>query len=200
MEKILSIASGREKPIIVYSGLPAEGNVQKPSTETLAAIGFPVPRISCIFLENLYDAPRIGPFFYVRGKLVAVPIPLYDGRKQSDKLDSPLSHEKMFDRLRLYLFVKQMLPMTTYDPVRFDDVYNRHALSADYIDYPRGRVIWDTTAEEAVIYIDPCIMNEVDNIVSCFHLNNYRIELDDHYHCKNCTDKTMLFQDEYCNK
>ena len=105
--------------------------------------------------------PKIGPFFYIRNKLLYHAVALSEGRAQADKLDDSYSHERLYD------------------------AYFR---SGDYIDYPRGRVIWDTTRQQAIVYIDPCIADEdvLRQIAEAFSLERYTVESDDHYHCKNC--------------
>ena len=104
---------------------------------------------------------KIGPFFYINGHLIFDAVPLDKGRKQVDKLDNSLGHDKLFDR---------------------------YFLHGDYIDYPRGRVIWDCTGNQAVVYIDRCLKKEnlISAIVSAFDLTSYRIEEDEHYRCPGC--------------
>ena len=103
----------------------------------------------------------IGPFFYIQDKLIYNACPLSEGREQAGKLDNPYGHEQLYDG-------------------SFKD--------GDYIDYPRGRVIWDKVNNRAIIYIDPCIQNQIvlDKIVSAFEIESYVVAGDDHYHCKNC--------------
>lgn len=108
--------------------------------------------------------PLVGPFFCLSRRLIADQISLHAARKQADKLDNPLGHEELFDRYRL---------------------------KGDYIDYPRGRVIWDCTRKCAIIYIDPCVKNMVPEIVNTYQLKSFIVEEDDHYHCKNCA-KTII--------
>ncbi len=105
--------------------------------------------------------PKIGPFFYIRGKLIFHCCPLSEGRRQADKLDDSLGH---------------------------DQLYEKHFKTGDYIDYPRGRVIWDTTNQRAIVYIDPCINKAsiLKQISAAFALEQFTVESDDHYHCKNC--------------
>lgn len=104
---------------------------------------------------------QIGPFFYIHGKLIYNACPLSEGREQAGKLDNPYGHEQLYDS-------------------SFKD--------GDYIDYPRGRVIWDKINSHAIIYIDPCIQNQtvLDKKAGVFELEGYAVASDDHYHCKNC--------------
>lgn len=103
----------------------------------------------------------IGPFFYIEEKLIYNACPIFAGREQAGKLDNSYGHEQLYD-------------------TKFKD--------GDYINYPRGRVIWDKYKSQAIIYIDPCIQNQVvlDKIVSVFEIEQYVIAYDDHYHCKTC--------------
>ena len=73
---------------------------------------------------------KIGPFFYIRGKLIYNACSLVEGREQAGKLDNPYGH---------------------------DQLYDDHFKSGEYIDYPRGRVLWDEEKNHSIIYIDPCI-------------------------------------------
>ena len=103
----------------------------------------------------------IGPFFYIHGKLICHTCPPAEGRRQADKLDDSYGHEQLWDD---------------------------HFSTGDYIDYPRGRVMWDCARSRAVIYIDRCINTpEVLAIIQkAFDLQDYVIASDDHYRCRNC--------------
>lgn len=85
--------------------------------------------------------------------------------KEGDKLDNSCSHEELYDR---------------------------YFKSGDYIDFPRGRVVWDTTRKLGIVYIDPCIKKYADEIAREFSLKEYIIEGDEHYRCKNCVDNTLF--------
>ena len=103
----------------------------------------------------------LGPFFYVRGKLIYNALPKEQCRAQADKLDNPYGHDKLWD---------DNFP------------------GGDYIDHPRGRVVWDITASRAIIYIDRCIDRPevIAAIASAFGLADFTVEYDDHYRCPNC--------------
>lgn len=104
---------------------------------------------------------RIGPFFYIRNRLIYNTCNLSEGRVQGDKIDNSYGHDQLFD------------------------AYFRFG---EYIDYPRGRVIWDTEEKRAIIYIDPCINRDevINQVIEKFEIGDYVIEYDDHYHCKKC--------------
>lgn len=104
----------------------------------------------------------IGPFFYINGDFIKHKIPVSQGQKRGNKLDNPYSHEKLYD-----------------------DNYK----CGDYINIPRGRVVWDIEADKAIIYIDACIEKKceaVGKIVELFGLTDYSVEHDDHYVCPDC--------------
>ena len=74
------------------------------------------------------------------------------------------------------------------NPYGHDQLYDDHFKSGEYIDYPRGRVLWDEEKNHSIIYIDPCIHrdNVLSQIIAAFNIGDYVIEYDDHYHCKKC--------------
>lgn len=111
---------------------------------------------------------KIGPFFYIKNTLVFNACSLDEGRKQADKIDNSYGH---------------------------DQLYEEHFKSGDYIDFPRGRVVWDCSGNKAIIYIDPCINREsvLNEIRIAFDLEDFITEDDDHYHCKKCVGS--LFDD-----
>ena len=104
---------------------------------------------------------KIGPFFYLDNELVCHTCPLSEGRRQADKLDDSYGHEKLWDD---------------------------HFRSGEYIDHPRGRVVWDCTNDRAIIYIDRCIDQPqvLAKIKEVFELWDYTVAFDDHYRCRRC--------------
>lgn len=111
--------------------------------------------------DQVKTEPLIGPFFLIGNQLIVQQCLLSKGRKQADKLDNSYGHEQLYD-----------------------DYFSK----GDYIDYPRGRVIWDLTNDQAIIYLDPCIHTEavLKRVASMFRLERYTVQYDEHYHCKNC--------------
>lgn len=110
------------------------------------------------------DRSKLGPFFLIENKLLYNAADISDCDTRGDKIDNPCSHEKLFEE--------------------------NYSKSLDYIDYPRGRVIWDSTNGRAIIYIDPCINNAatIGKIAKAFSISDYTVEGDIHYHCKKCSD------------
>ena len=106
-------------------------------------------------------SPLIGPFFYIAGKLICHAVPLSEGETRGDKLDDPYGHDRLWD-----------------DHFRF----------GDYIDYPRGRVVWDCAENRGIIYIDRCIDRPaiVEKIRQAFGLTDCAVARDDHYRCRRC--------------
>ena len=104
----------------------------------------------------------IGPFFYIDGRCIAHSIPDWQGEKRAGKLDNPYSHEALYDD---------------------------HFDSGDYIDVPRGRVVWDTETDRAILYLDRCIEKTdgaIEKTAMLFDLTDYVVEHDEHYVCPNC--------------
>lgn len=104
---------------------------------------------------------KIGPFFYIDNELVYNACPLSQGRRQADKLDNSYSHEKLWEKYFVF---------------------------GEYIDYPRGRVVWDCTNNRAIIYVDRCINipKVIEKIKVSFELQDYIVEFDNHYRCSKC--------------
>ncbi len=112
---------------------------------------------------------RIGPFFYIDDRLIFNACAVETGERRGGKVDNPYSHERLFQR---------------------------RGPGGDYIDFPRGRVVWDEAAARAVVYIDPCIRTPevLERIAQAFELTDYVVEGDVHYHCRNCAD-TLLTEE-----
>ncbi len=106
----------------------------------------------------------IGPFFFVLGRFIYNACPIDKGDVRSDKRDNPYGHERLWDD---------------------------HFRRGDYIDFPRGRVIYDTVNKSAIIYIDKCIDKPaiIKKLKDIFNIDvPYTIEYDFHYQCKDCLE------------
>lgn len=106
--------------------------------------------------------PMIGPFFRINDEIVSHRIFTSQGENRGGKIDNPYSHEKLYD-----------------------DHYNY----GDYIDFPRGRVVFDAERDRAVIYTDTCIEKTdgaVDKIAKLYKLTDFIVEHDEHYVCPSC--------------
>ena len=115
---------------------------------------------------NEGNTMKIGPFFYINNTLIFNGCYLSEGRKQADKIDNSYGHDKLYDE---------------------------QFKSGDYIDYPRGRIIWDCSNNRAIIYIDPCIKTAdvIGKIKTAFNLTEYVPEEDEHYRCKECVGSPL---------
>ena len=104
---------------------------------------------------------KTGPFFYIKSRLIFNACDLSEGRIQGDKIDNSYGHDTLWD-----------------------DNFK----TGEYIDHPRGRVIWDSVNNRAIIYIDRCINKPqvIQKIKTAFEFNNFIIEYDDHYRCRRC--------------
>ena len=109
---------------------------------------------------------NLGPFFYRKGKLIYHAMPAEECRKQFDKLDNSYGHEKLWDE---------------------------KVGAGEYIDCPRGRVVWDCTNNRAIVYIDRCINkpNVIEKIKDAFGLTDFVTESDGHYRCRRCVGNLL---------
>ena len=103
---------------------------------------------NCNAIQTVKDSPLIGPFFYIRGKLIYNACPLAGGREQAGKLDNSYGHDQLYD-----------------------DYFK----TGEYIYYPRGRVVWNEKKIHSIIYIDPCINREnvLSQIIDAFDIGDY---------------------------
>lgn len=103
----------------------------------------------------------IGQFFYTKSIIVFNACPLAGDWEQAGRLDNSYGHDRLYD-----------------------DYYK----TGEYIYYPRGRVVWAKQKSRSIIYIDPRINREniLSKIIDAFDIEDYVVEYDGHYHCKNC--------------
>ena len=87
-----------------------------------------------MLMADTGNEPQIGSFFYIKNTLIFNACLLPEGRQQTNKIDNFYSHDRLYDD---------------------------HFRTVDYIDHPRGRVVWDCRNDRAIIYIDPCINSDV---------------------------------------
>ncbi len=75
------------------------------------------------------------------------------------------------------------------DSYSHEKLYDKTIKYGDYINIPRGRIIWDIEKERSIIYIDPCIEevpDAINELASIFRLEIFDIEHDEHYVCPKC--------------
>ena len=110
---------------------------------------------------------KVGPFFWIQGKLIAYPDSIEDGLELCPgKVDGKAGHYTEYQKL----------------PQRFEHDY-------DY--WPRGRVVFDKTKNRAIVYLDRCIKSDEDvhkAIVQAYALDPQRTSwrLEGHYQCHCC--------------
>jgi len=109
----------------------------------------------------------VGPFFYIKDKslgyqgILFEAVPEASSEVYADHITSPFGHADLFDR-------------------KFGET------SADYFEYPRGRVVYDCKRNLHLIYSDKCILDKVAEIVRLFNIDKYEIHYDEHYVCPQC--------------
>ena len=106
----------------------------------------------------------IGPFFYIpqKRKIICHACKIEQGEVRADKYDNPYGHSQLWDD---------------------------HYTNGDYINYPRGRVVFDGTNNRAIIYIDRCIDKPViiEKLKTLFEIDDsFIVEYDFHYQCARC--------------
>lgn len=110
---------------------------------------------------------KIGPYFISKTKIIAQPEEYRQGRNTNGLYDSELDHWKMFDQYH------------------YESVFN----TDDYINVPRGRVLFDENRQRSIIYIDQCFISNqkiLAQIIELFQIEQYTVKLDLHYRCPNC--------------
>lgn len=110
---------------------------------------------------------KIGPYFISNTKIIARPVEYWQGRNTNGLYDSELDHWKMFDQYH------------------YESVFN----TDDYINVPRGRVLFDENRQTSIIYIDQCFISNQKillQIIELFQIEQYTVKSDLHYRCPNC--------------
>lgn len=104
---------------------------------------------------------KIGPFFVIDDQLIYNACDVAEGEERAGKRDNPYSHERLYDEM---------------------------FSAGEYMDFPRGRVVFDEVENAAIVYLDRCIRNDktIEAVKTAFQLDRYTLGEDDHYRCKNC--------------
>lgn len=108
---------------------------------------------------------KIGVFFINNNEIILDSIPYEKGRVLNDLYDSNADHWKFFDSISF----------------KFN--------TNDYINVPRGRVIYDKANDNGIIYIDRCFLLDeeiINKVIKLFNIKNYVLKTDIHYQCPNC--------------
>lgn len=101
----------------------------------------------------------VGPFFYIDGKIKGLRIDITDANINDHFINSPVSHF---------------------------DYFNFLGIDDDYGHYPRGRVIYDNSSNEFIVYIDKSLIKNkevIDMVMARYNLCSYNtvIKTDEHY-------------------
>lgn len=111
---------------------------------------------------------KIGIFFITNNNEIISDFISYDeGRYLNGLYDSNADHWQLFDSLSF----------------KFN--------TDDYINVPRGRVIYDEMNDNSIVYLDKCFLlnNEVLNkIIEVFRIKKYVLKIDIHYQCPKCLE------------
>lgn len=115
-------------------------------------------------------APRVAIFWVVKGQLIIDSVPLARAEPWGDRyLNDPRSHMDTWEHYKAL----RAVPVT-----------------ADWADYPRGRVIYDKVTERFRIYADLCILNDPETMARIKSVLNLPLNTpagrDDHYCCEAC--------------
>jgi hypothetical protein len=71
-------------------------------------------------------------------------------------------------------------------PVTHQELLERIAPGENSCDHPRGQVVYDLESKMAIIFIDRCIEQHLDEVVRLFELPAWVIEYDDQFVCPRC--------------
>ena len=115
------------------------------------------------------EAPQLGIFWLVAGKLIIDSAPLNEAEPYGDRVTHPRSHIDVWERLQRG---------STVPP------------ECEYEEYPRGRVMYRPKSGEYTILADKCILARKDlitQIKDALHLREkVKLDTDPHYKCHRC--------------
>lgn len=104
----------------------------------------------------------VGLFFYINEKFIISKTELENAEVYGDFLVHDKSHFEVWEK-------------------SFRKMYR-----VDFDYYPRGRFVYDMTANKYIVYTDRCILPIVEEKVKLHSGVNVSVELDEHYQCKKC--------------
>jgi hypothetical protein len=129
--------------------------------------------------KNLDQAPHLGIFWLVDGKLIFDSSPLSEAEPYGDHMTHPRSHVDVWARLE------------RRGPV---------PRGSQYEDYPRRRVIHHPATGEFTILADKCILRHKDLVIrikKSLHLSErVKLDTDLHYRCPRCMRGKQASGDE----
>jgi hypothetical protein len=129
--------------------------------------------------KNLDQAPHLGIFWLVDGKLIFDSSPLSEAEPYGDHITHPRSHVAVWSKLER----RGLVPR-----------------GSEYEDYPRGRVIHHPATGEFTILADKCILRHKDLVIrikKSLHLSErVKLDTDLHYRCPRCMRGKQASGDE----
>jgi hypothetical protein len=129
--------------------------------------------------KNLDQAPQLGIFWLVNGKLIIDSSPLSEAEPYGDHMTHPRSHVNVWEKFER----RGLVPR-----------------GSEYEEYPRGRVIHHPATGEFTILADECILRDkglVIRIKKSLHLSErVKLDTDLHYRCPRCTRSKQASRDE----
>lgn len=115
-------------------------------------------------------APEVGIFWVVDGKPIIFGDPLNEAEAWGEFKNFKQSHESMWSG---FLQRNGLVPR-----------------DAEYYDYPRGRVVYNTRNNSFNFFADRCILKDdamVQRVLAELHLpSQTKTESDPHYKCRKC--------------
>ena len=129
--------------------------------------------------KNSDRAPHLGIFWLVDGKLIIDSSPLSEAEPYGDHMNHPRGHVDVWTKFERSGQVPR---------------------GSEYEEYPRGRVMFDTTNESFTILADKCILKRKDMIAQikkALHLHKkVKTGTDPHYRCPLCLRGKQINEDE----
>ncbi|MFI3163177.1 MAG: hypothetical protein R3Y65_01900 [Bacillota bacterium] len=119
---------------------------------------------------------KIGIFWQLEEGIFAKTCEACDCKQspKTSRIDSDFVHYIVWDELQISKF-----PSCKY---------------ADFVTFPRGRVMFDIAKNQHIIFADKCITSEqIEKIAKHFEIESYTLERDVHYSCDKCVDLDKLF-------
>jgi hypothetical protein len=130
---------------------------------------------------NLDRASHLGIFWLVDGKLIFDSSPLSEAEPYGDHMTHPRSHVNVWEKFER----RGLVPR-----------------GSEYEEYPRGRVMLDTTDEGFTILADKCILKRkgmIAQIKRALHLlKKVKLDTDSHYRCPRCLHGNQTNEGKDC--
>lgn len=105
---------------------------------------------------------KVGLFFVADGRLLLHTCTLDNAERYGDFVNYPESHDEVWQR----------------------EYAAKFGVDFDY--YPRGRIVYNRTAEVYRLYHDPCVADTAELLRRLYPEGKCTAALDEHYQCRNC--------------